>query len=96
MPPVLPRTHNHTRFFRPFVSIPFGDRCVEAYSLIRRDLESHVTPIGANDLLIAATARAHDLIVVTHDVREFGRVPGLEIEDWEEPTLPANATPENP
>ena len=73
------------RFFRPFLSIPFDDRCVEAYGLIRRDLESQGAPIGANDLLIAATARAHDLIVVTHNVREFGRVPGLEIEDWEEP-----------
>jgi len=75
------------RFFRPFLSIPFDDRCVESYGLIRRDLESRGTPIGANDLLIAATAKAHDLILVTHNVREFARVPGLEIEDWEVPEI---------
>ena len=39
--------------------------------------------IGHNDLFIAATALAHDLTLVTHNVREFGRVPRLRIEDWQ-------------
>jgi tRNA(fMet)-specific endonuclease VapC len=46
-------------------------------------LETQGTPIGGNDLLIAATAIAHGLILVTHNTREFGRVAGLKIEDWE-------------
>lgn len=39
--------------------------------------------IGANDLIIAAIAMTHGLIVVTHNVSEFKRVNGLAIEDWE-------------
>ena len=71
------------RFFGPIVSLPFDDRCAEEAAFIRLDLERSGRPIGPNDLLIAATARAHDLVLVTHNTREFGRVPGLRIEDWE-------------
>jgi tRNA(fMet)-specific endonuclease VapC len=71
------------RFFAPFVSLPFDDRCAEEAGLIRLDLERSGRPVGPNDLLIAATARAYDLVVVTHNTREFGRVSGLRIEDWE-------------
>ena len=39
--------------------------------------------IGLNDLMIAAVALAHGLIMVTHNVAEFARVPGLTVEDWE-------------
>jgi tRNA(fMet)-specific endonuclease VapC len=39
-------------------------------------------PIGERDLVIAATALAADLIVVTGNLQHFGRVPGLEVEDW--------------
>ena len=39
--------------------------------------------IGANDLIIAATAVASGLTLVTHNTREFGRVAGLQVEDWE-------------
>lgn len=48
----------------------------------RLDLERSSRPIGPNDLLIAATARAHDLVLVTHNTREFSRIAGLRIEDW--------------
>lgn len=71
------------RFFAPFVSLPFDDRCAEEAGLIRLDLERSGRPVGPNDLLIAATARAHDLVVVTHNSREFDRIPGLRSEDWE-------------
>jgi tRNA(fMet)-specific endonuclease VapC len=71
------------RFFAPLVSLPFDDRCAEEAGLIRLDLERSGRPIGPNDLLIAATARAHDLVLVTHNRREFERIPGLRIEDWE-------------
>lgn len=40
--------------------------------------------IGARDLMIAATALAHGLTVVTHNTREFGRIDGLIVEDWQE------------
>jgi tRNA(fMet)-specific endonuclease VapC len=71
------------RFFAPLVSLPFDDRCAEEAAFIRLDLGRSGRPIGPNDLLIAATARAHDLVLVTHNTREFARVPGLRVEDWE-------------
>lgn len=70
-------------FFAPFASLPFDDRSAEHYASVRAELEAAGTPIGANDLLLAAIARAHDLVLVTHNVREFSRVAGLRIEDWE-------------
>jgi tRNA(fMet)-specific endonuclease VapC len=73
------------RFFAPLVSLPFDDRCAEEAGLIRLDLERSGRPIGPSDLLIAATARANDLVLVTHNRREFERVPGLRIDDWEAP-----------
>lgn len=72
------------RFFEPFVSLAFDDRCADHYGRIRNELERGGTPIGPNDLMIAATATAHDLTLVTNNTREFGRVVGLEIEDWED------------
>jgi tRNA(fMet)-specific endonuclease VapC len=67
------------------VSLAFDDRCAEEAGLIRLHLERSGRPIGPNDLLIAATARAHDLVLVTHNRREFERIPGLRVEDWEGP-----------
>lgn len=70
-------------FFEPMTSLPFDDRCAAEYGAIRADLERSGTPIGPNDLLIAASARAHDLVLVTHNIREFSRVQGLRFQDWE-------------
>jgi tRNA(fMet)-specific endonuclease VapC len=72
------------KFFAPFPSLPFDDPCAEHYGKIRAVLAQAGTPIGPNDTLIAATARAHELILVTHNVEELSRVPDLQIEDWEE------------
>jgi len=52
------------------------------YAEIRTYLEREGTPIGANDLLIAAHGLALNLIVVTANVREFSRVPNLVVENW--------------
>ena len=52
------------------------------YADIRMALERAGTPIGSNDLLIAAHARARGLTLVTHNLREFARVPGLNAVDW--------------
>ena len=71
------------KFFRPLVSLPFDDRCAEEAGQIRAELAAQGKPIGPNDLLIAATAFAHDAILITHNTKEFGRITGLKIEDWE-------------
>lgn len=70
-------------FFGPLASLPFDDRCAEEYGQIRADLKRQGKLIGPNDLLIAATARAHDAILVTHNIEEFNRIIGIRLEDWE-------------
>jgi tRNA(fMet)-specific endonuclease VapC len=70
------------RLLEPFESITFDDRAAEHYGLVRASLEQAGTPIGANDLLIAAIALAHECILVTRNNREFGRVAGLRFELW--------------
>jgi tRNA(fMet)-specific endonuclease VapC len=70
-------------FFKPLASLPFDDRCAEEAGQIRADLATQGKPIGPNDLLIAATARAHDSVLVTHNTGEFSRITGLRLADWE-------------
>jgi len=55
------------------------------YALIRADLKRRGTPIGGNDLLIAAHARYLGLTLATNNTREYWRVPGLKIENWTKP-----------
>lgn len=71
------------RFVSQFVSLPFDDQASETYAKIRSQLEIIGTPIGPNDLLIAAIAVTRDLILVTHNTSEFERVENLRLEDWE-------------
>jgi len=75
------------RFFLPSTSLPFDDRCAEEYGIIRAQLAAQGTPIGPNDLMISAIARANDSTLVTHNTREFSRVAGLRLTDWEEESL---------
>ena len=70
-------------FFEPLLSLSFDDHSAEHYARIGADLLQQGTPIGANDLVIAAIARAHDATLVTHNTGEFSRVAGLRLEDWE-------------
>jgi tRNA(fMet)-specific endonuclease VapC len=70
-------------FFAPLRSLPFDDECAEQYGQIHADLLIQGKPIGPNDTLIAAIARAHDATLVTHNTAEFRRVAGLRMEDWE-------------
>lgn len=70
-------------FLDLFTSIPFDDRAAEVYGRIRAQLATQGTPIGPNDLMIGAIAVANNLTLVTHNTKEFGRVDGLDIEDWE-------------
>ncbi len=70
-------------FFAPYVSFPFDDAAAMIAGRIRADLAARGTPISPGDLHIAAIALAHDLTLVTHNTREFVRVAGLRLEDWE-------------
>ncbi len=62
--------------------LPFVTPADDIYAAIRAYLEEKGTPIGPNDLLIAASAIAQNCILVTKNTREFSRVPGLAIVDW--------------
>jgi len=64
--------------------LPFGENAAAHYGEIRAKLERAGTPIGAYDLMIAGQARSEGLILVTNNTKEFGRVPGLRIENWVE------------
>ena len=69
--------------FANFDSVFFDDDAARKYGEIRSDLARKGTPIGPNDLMIAAIASVHEAVLVTHNTREFARVIGLTIEDWE-------------
>ena len=62
--------------------LPFGREEARVSAAIRAELEALGTPIGPLDTLIAGTAARHDAVLVTRNVREFGRVRGLRVEDW--------------
>lgn len=64
--------------------LPLDERAARAYGEVRRALERAGTPIGPNDLWIAAHALSEARVVVTGNVREFRRVVGLGVEDWRE------------
>lgn len=71
------------RLFSLVKSLPFDGEAALKFGQIRAYLASQGTPIGPYDLQIAAIACAHDFILVTHNTREFSRVPDLILEDWE-------------
>jgi tRNA(fMet)-specific endonuclease VapC len=72
-------------FFAPMQSLVFDDDCAEHYGQIHADLLTQGKPIGPNDTLIAAIARANNATLITNNTIEFKRVAGLRIEDWELP-----------
>ena len=75
-------TEKVEQFLKPFEIIDFTDEMSYEYAKIRKDLELAGTPIGANDLLIAAAAVHEKATLITHNTDEFSRVPDLKIEDW--------------
>ncbi|OYU31589.1 MAG: VapC toxin family PIN domain ribonuclease [Comamonadaceae bacterium PBBC2] len=62
--------------------LPYTAKASQHYGAIRSDLEKLGKPIGVNDLHIAAHARSEGLVVVTNNMAEFARVPGLMVENW--------------
>src|SRR5215471_3278640 len=71
-------------FLSPFASLPFDDRCARTCAEIRAELERTGRVIGPHDLQIAAIALRHGLTLITHNTREFSRIPGLKLDDWED------------
>lgn len=62
--------------------LDFDSSAAIEYGKIRADLRKKGSPIGNMDMLIAAHAKSENLIIVTHNTREFERVEGLKLEDW--------------
>lgn len=73
------------QLIRQFVCLAFDEASADPYAQVRCHLEKIGQSIGPYDLQIAAIALQHGLIVVTHNVAEFSRVPGLTVEDWQGP-----------
>ena len=72
------------RFLAPLSVLPFGAAAASEYGEIRAYLQSRGTPIGRLDMLIAAHARVEGMTLVTNNMREFERVPELDLENWAE------------
>lgn len=70
------------QFLLPLAIVPFDEQDAQVYGWVRAALEAQGQPIGAIDTLLAAQALRHALTLVTNNVREFARVPGLQLEDW--------------
>ena len=62
--------------------LDFDAEAAMEYGLIRAQLKQQGTPIGANDLLIAAHAKSRGLTLITNNTKEFERIEGLSIENW--------------
>jgi len=78
-------TRNHTRLDILAQDVPhleFDAAAAAAFGRVRSTLESQGTPIGPYDMMIAAQALSQHLVLVTDNVQEFGRVKGLQIENW--------------
>ncbi len=76
----LAKAENFCAYFQ---SLPFDDKAAVVYGKIRSELSEIGQPIGANDFMIAAIALANQVTLITHNTREFSRVSGLLLEDWE-------------
>jgi tRNA(fMet)-specific endonuclease VapC len=62
--------------------LPFDDRAASFAARLRYDLGQSGIAIGLVDTLIAGTVLAHGAKLISHNIREFARVPGLQVEDW--------------
>jgi len=69
-------------FITPLEILQFGEAEAVVYGKVRAFLERHGAPIGSMDMLIAAQALSAQLVLVTNNTREFGRVPNLTVESW--------------
>lgn len=85
-PNLAPRVRDVMRTLLNTISVlPFEREDARVSAQLRASLNSQGTPIGAYDVLLAASALRRGLKIVTHNAREFGRVGGLGLEDWHSP-----------
>ena len=84
LPPeaATPRLAALAAVLRPMQLLPFDSACAVQAARLRVDLEAAGTPIGPHDTLIAATALRHQATLITRNIREFSRVPGLQWLNW--------------
>jgi tRNA(fMet)-specific endonuclease VapC len=81
------RRTNHARIdalIEEIEPLDFDLRAAATYGRVRAQLEAGGTPIGPNDMLIAAHALSRGLTVITDNTAEFGRVKGLKVDNWRE------------
>lgn len=69
-------------FLLDFIIEPFDEKAAHTGGTIRTELEKNGRPIGPMDTLIAAHAVSLGIPLVTHNLGEFSRVPGLKVENW--------------
>ncbi|MDR2856775.1 MAG: tRNA(fMet)-specific endonuclease VapC [Novosphingobium sp.] len=62
--------------------LPFADKAAAHYGQVRAELERAGTPCGPHDMQIGGHARSEGLIIVTNNMREFARMPGVRSENW--------------
>jgi tRNA(fMet)-specific endonuclease VapC len=62
--------------------LPFADKAAAHYGQVRAELERAGKPCGPHDMQIGGHARSEGLIVVTNNLREFVRMPGVRVENW--------------
>lgn len=74
-----------SQFLLPLMALDFDQAAADVYGRLRANLEERGQPIGALDQLIAAQAIAHNLTLVTNNLREFERIPDLRLENWAGP-----------
>lgn len=70
------------KFLTPIEIVDYGYEATVEYGIIRAELEKRGIPIGPLDTLIASHAKSLDVILVTNNVREFERIPGLRMNNW--------------
>lgn len=81
------RRTNHARIdalVEEIEPLDFDLQAAATYGRVRAQLEARGTPIGPNDMLIAAHALSRGLTVITDNTAEFGRVKGLKVDNWRE------------
>ena len=69
-------------FLAPLIILPFDTAAVWVYGDLRADLERRGTRIGSLDTMIAAHALSQQALLITNNIREFSKVPGLQLDNW--------------
>ncbi|TLD93465.1 type II toxin-antitoxin system VapC family toxin [Helicobacter magdeburgensis] len=77
-----PNTIALSAFLANLEVVNFGNKEASVYASVRADLERKKSLIGSMDMLIAATAIANNLVLITNNTKEFERVQNLNIENW--------------